>query len=174
MIKGNVWTLEQTINKKWDIYFLVEALLISTRSKDPSTQVGAIIVKPDKRIVSKGYNGLPSEMEDDYIHYNNRELKYDTIIHAEENALIFAKQDLDDCILYTWPFLPCSRCASKMIQAGIKRIVAPRNDVERWEKNLSLSKKSLTECGIAITEYPKRNVLNELEYVVGMTRCKIT
>jgi len=172
VIKGNGWILEQTINKRWDIYFLVEALLISTRSKDPSTQVGAIIVKPDKRIVSKGYNGLPSEMEDDYIHYHNRDLKYDTIIHGEENALIFAKQDLDDCILYTWPFLPCSRCASKMIQAGIKRVVAPKNDVERWEKNLSLSKKSLTECGVTVDEYPKRDVLNELENVVRTIRCK--
>ena len=172
MIKGSVWTLEQTINKKWDIYFLLEALLISTRSKDPSRQVGAIRVKPDKRIVSKGYNGLPSAMQDDYIHYNNRELKYDTIIHGEENALIFAKQDLDDCILYTWPFLPCSRCASKMIQAGIKRVVAPKNDVERWEKNLSLSKKSLTECDVIVTEYPKRDVFNELESVVRTIRAK--
>ena len=172
MIKESVWKLEQTTNKKWDIYFLLEALLISTRSKDPSTQVGAIIVKPDKRIVSKGYNGLPSKMEDDYIHYNNRELKYDTIIHGEENALIFAKQNLDDCILYTWPFLPCSRCASKMIQAGIKRVVAPRNDVERWEKNLSLSKKSLIECGVTVTEYPKQDVLNELESIVRNIRVK--
>lgn len=36
-----------------------------TRSKDPSTQVGACIVNDNNRIVSMGYNGFPSGCSDD-------------------------------------------------------------------------------------------------------------
>jgi len=41
------------------------AFLSSMRSKDPSTQVGACIVNPDKRIVGMGYNGFPRGCSDD-------------------------------------------------------------------------------------------------------------
>ena len=42
----------------WDDYFMSVAFLSAMRSKDPSTQVGACIVNPDKRIVGIGYNFL--------------------------------------------------------------------------------------------------------------------
>ena len=41
------------------------AYLSAMRSKDPSTQVGACIVNPDKRIVAIGYNGFPRGISDD-------------------------------------------------------------------------------------------------------------
>jgi len=50
---------------KWDDYFMAIAFLSSMRSKDPSTQVGACIVNPDKRIVGMGYNGFPRGCSDD-------------------------------------------------------------------------------------------------------------
>ena len=42
----------------WDEYFMGLAHLSAKRSKDPSTQVGAVIVNEEKRIVGIGYNGL--------------------------------------------------------------------------------------------------------------------
>ena len=42
----------------WDDYFMSVAFLSAMRSKDPSTQVGACIVNPDKRIVGIGTNIL--------------------------------------------------------------------------------------------------------------------
>ena len=41
---------------KWDKNFLELAKTVSTFSKDPSTQVGAVIVDDDNRVVSIGYN----------------------------------------------------------------------------------------------------------------------
>jgi len=35
------------------------ARLVASWSKDQSTQVGAVIVDQDKRIVSTGFNGFP-------------------------------------------------------------------------------------------------------------------
>lgn len=145
------------MNKKWDLRFLDLAYKISEWSKDPSTKVGAIIVDKQRRIISTGYNGLPQTIEDsDEILYN-RDLKYEHIIHAEVNAIIFAKCSIAGFTLYTVPFLPCSRCASIYIQAGIARIVAPKNKLERWEENLNLSRKSFKESGVECVEYDIEN-----------------
>jgi dCMP deaminase len=153
------------INLKWDIYFLMEAALISTRSKDPSTKVGAVIISPNRRIISKGYNGLPALLPDHDWCYDDRDLKYETIIHGEENAILFAKQDLTGYYLYTWPFLPCSRCASKIIQVGIDRVVAPVNTVDRWKKNIALSAESLRTAGVVVKEYSRQLVIDEFSKI---------
>ena len=44
---------------KWNRRFLKIAREGATWSKDPSTQVGAVIVDQDQRVVSLGYNGPP-------------------------------------------------------------------------------------------------------------------
>lgn len=49
---------------KWDSRFMDLARLVAGWSKDPSTQVGAVIVDPDKRIVSTGFNGFPRCVND--------------------------------------------------------------------------------------------------------------
>ena len=46
----------------WDEYFMGLAHLSAKRSKDPSTQVGAVIVSSEHRVVSIGYNGFPAMM----------------------------------------------------------------------------------------------------------------
>ena len=51
----------------WEDYFMNIAYLSAMRSKDPSTQVGACIVNPDKRIVAIGYNGFPRGISDQTI-----------------------------------------------------------------------------------------------------------
>jgi hypothetical protein len=61
----NSITTKRTNNINWDDYFMAIAFLSAMRSKDPSTQVGACIVSPDKRIVGIGYNGFPSGCSDD-------------------------------------------------------------------------------------------------------------
>jgi deoxycytidylate deaminase len=38
----------------WDEYFMAVAFLAAKRSKDPSSQVGAVIVNEDKKIVGVG------------------------------------------------------------------------------------------------------------------------
>jgi dCMP deaminase len=140
---------------KWDIRFLRLAREISTWSKDPSTKTGAVIVRPDRSIVSSGYNGFPRDMMDtDYL-YANREEKYSRIVPCEMNALIHAYQRLDYCTLYTWPFLSCDRCMVHMIQAGIKRFVAPvasDDALSRWGAAFERTKQYAREAAVAVVE----------------------
>ena len=111
---------------KWDVRFLELAKQIASWSKDPSTQVGCVVVGPDREIRSTGFNGLPRGIEDSEERLNDREIKYPLICHAEENAIMHAARigiSLKECTAYiTWP--PCTRCARSLIQAGISQIVS--------------------------------------------------
>ena len=67
---------------KWDLRFKNLALEVSQWSKDPSTQVGCIAVK-DRRVIATGYNGFPIGISDDKNDFENRDIKYKKIVHAE-------------------------------------------------------------------------------------------
>jgi len=139
---------------KWDSRFLRLATHISEWSKDPSTQVGCVVVGPDREIRSTGFNGLPRGIEDNDERLNDREVKYPLICHAEENAIMHAARigmSLKGCTAYvTWP--PCTRCARSLIQAGISSVVYPEDTSipERWMADFNLSLNMLKEAGISV------------------------
>ena len=138
---------------RWDMRFLDMAKLISSWSKDPSTQVGSVIVDSNNRVVSVGYNGFPQGISDDN-RLDNRETKYKMILHAERNALLFAQRPLEGCTIYTYPFMPCPSCASMIIQSGISSVISYMNKDERWEKEFELSRQIFKEVGVFLYEYP--------------------
>ena len=136
--------------RKWDLRFLELAKHISTWSKDPSTQVGAVIVDKRNRIISTGYNGFPRGVKDTPERLNNREVKYSMVVHGEINALLFATQPLEGTTLYLWPFLSCSKCTAIIINTGVKRVVAPMNDNPRWNESIKLSQDLYFEAGVQV------------------------
>lgn len=142
------------MSSKWDTRFLGLAAHISAWSKDPSSQVGAVITDGN-RIISLGYNGFASGVVDTQERLNDRDCKLNLTIHAEENAMIFAKRDISGCTVYvTHP--PCPRCASKLIQEEVKRIVyiSPSEDfLSRWADDLKLSLEMYSEANIEVAEY---------------------
>lgn len=140
-------------NDDWNIRFLGLAEHISTWSKDPSTKVGAIITDNEKRVISMGYNGLPQSIEDSDEILNDREKKYNVILHAEENAILFSKTNLSGYHIFTHPLAPCSRCTAKIIQTGIKYVVSTYSNNPRWLANLEFSAKLLYEAGISYKVY---------------------
>ena len=137
---------------KWDERFLELAKQIASWSKDPSTQVGCVVVGPDREIRSTGFNGLPRGIEDSEDRLNNREIKYPMICHAEENAIMHAARigiSLKDCTAYvTWP--PCTRCARSLIQAGDSEIIYPKGIAipDRWIQDFDLSLKMFKEAAV--------------------------
>jgi dCMP deaminase len=139
---------------KWDTRFLGLAAHISSWSKDPSSQVGAVITDGN-RIISLGYNGFAAGVNDTEDRLEDRACKLNLTIHAEENAMIFAKRDLSGCTVYvTHP--PCPRCASKLVQEEVKRVVfiAPSKDfLSRWSDDLELSYQMYEEAGIEHIAY---------------------
>lgn len=140
----------------WDEFYLGLAQYMSTRSKDPSTKVGAVIVRPDKTVCSVGYNGFPRKMKDDPGYYSDREEKYSRIIHGEMNALLHSRdQDHAGYTLYTWPFLPCDRCFVYLAQAGITKFVAPvspEDQLTRWGSAFDRVKSYAQEMDLEIVE----------------------
>lgn len=139
----------------WDNWFIDLASKISTASKDPSTQTGAVIVAPDRTIISTGFNGFPRAMPDYPEYYADREEKYSRIIHCEMNALLVAHRSVEGATLYTWPFISCDRCFVHMVQAGIIRFVAPvatGEQLDRWAGAFNRVYKYAAECGVEILE----------------------
>lgn len=137
----------------WDHRFLDMAALVSTWSKDPSTKVGAVITR-GKFVVSLGFNGHPAGVEDSAARLQDRETKYRTIIHAELNAILSARQPLDGCTLYVVPFMPCSSCGAVIVQAGIKRVVTLESNNERWAESFEITRTIFAEAGIELVILP--------------------
>ena len=111
----------------WDQYFMGIALLSSERSKDPNTQVGACIVDKNNKILSVGYNGMPSGCKDDDMPWERvgkpLENKYFFVCHAELNAILnYSGGTLEGATCYSTLF-PCNECAKAIIQSGISEVV---------------------------------------------------
>ena len=140
---------------KWDLRFLNLAYLVSKWSKDPSTQTGAVIVRPDRTVCSMGYNGFPRKVADTDERLQDRDQKYRIIIHCEMNALLAAREPVKGYTLYTVPFISCERCAPHVVQAGIKRCVAPapsKDIVARWGDHLDHVRAMCEEAGVELLE----------------------
>ena len=134
----------------WNKRFLGLATYIASWSKDPSTKVGAVIVDEKKRIVSLGYNGFACGICDDE-RLNNRDLKYAMVLHAEENAILFAGRNLSQCSLYVSGLPPCSHCAALIVQTGIKKVFAWKQEIpERWRENIAITQKIFDEAGVSL------------------------
>jgi len=142
------------MSEKWDRRFIELARHISGWSKDPSTQVGCVVVGPDREIRSTGFNGFPRGIEDTMARLEDREFKYPLICHAEENAIMHAARigiSLKGCSAYvTWP--PCTRCARSLIQAGVETVHYPAEQEipERWRGDFEMSTEMFHEAKVEI------------------------
>ncbi len=119
-------------------------------SKDPSTQVAASIWRKDGSISSFGYNGFCSGIEDTDERLNDPEFKRLVTIHAEENALLKAYEDVSGFSLYVYPLIPCPHCASLIINSGISRVVAPNKTKTNGGSDLSLTIELFEEAGVSL------------------------
>lgn len=143
------------MSDKWVNRFLDMAELVSSWSKDPSTKVGAVIFDTDNRIISTGFNGFARGVPDAEHLLENRETKYPLVIHAEHNAVLFAKQNLEGCSVAV-THQPCARCTSVMAQVGIKKIHF-RNplDETRWGPEVELARFICAQAGVQLVHSPK-------------------
>lgn len=136
---------------EWQLH---KAAIVALRSRDESTQVGAVIVRPNKTVCSEGYNGFPASMADRPEWYANRAEKYDRVIHAEMNALKHAAEDVGGYVLYvTRP--PCKECAKHIGAWGIAEVIwsdhSERSLTNEHTMNVQRAKVILTDCGVKMT-----------------------
>jgi len=148
------------IMDKWNHRFYELAKLVSTWSKDPSTKVGAVIVNDDKQVLSLGYNGFPRGVFDGNSRYQEREVKYRFVVHAERNALDNALMDVRGASMYVTHF-PCRECTKGIIQRGIKKIFTPYPDeTKKYIQDEGFVNSSITMC---VESGVKINYLNVVE-----------
>lgn len=137
---------------KWDKRYMDIARQTAQWSKDPSSKIGAVAVDSEGQILTTGYNGFPRGIEDSDLRLNNRELKYEMIVHAEMNAIFNATYhgvSLRGGTMYVAGLPCCNKCSLGIIQTGIKRVVMDGNpDDERWKLSWQLSKKLFNEANV--------------------------
>ncbi len=150
----------------WDAYFMGIALLSAQRSKDPGTQVGACIVGEDKKILSVGYNGMPTGCADEVMPWAREgapmDTKYLYVCHAELNAILnYSGGNLQGATVYTTLF-PCNECAKALIQSGIKRVVY-LSDKYSDTDSVHASKLMFKMTGVQFEQYQKTEHRMELD-----------
>lgn len=134
----------------WNEYFMGLAHHVATRSKDPSSKVGAVIIDTDRRIVSTGFNGPPRGTDDD-IAFADRDIKLMRVLHAEENAILFAMRSVRGYSMFTTHH-PCAHCAAVIAQAGIQHVYHPpvsASFMNRWYDQITQAQEMFREAGVS-------------------------
>ena len=166
----------------WDKYFMTMVYLVSMKSKDASTKIGAVVVDESHSILSTGFNGLCRGVQDDMsgvdpetgvvagkgysVSFPNRLVrpeKYHWFEHAERNSIYNAARKgvaLLNSVMYTQG-VPCSDCARSVIQAGIKTVVVHKKweetglytENQKWVESANRSKRMFFEAGIKLIDW---------------------
>lgn len=122
-------------------------------SRDPSTKVGAAIAAASGEIVGYGYNDFPPGVPEHW--WDDRELKYRGVIHAEANAIVSAGRVFCDGGTIHVTSHPCRECAKLIVAAGIVRVVCPpgpwRDDPEIIATRRDAAE-LLGVCGVEIVD----------------------
>ncbi len=135
--------------------------MVRTKSKDPNTKIGAVIVGLDKQIVSTGFNGFPRGIDETDSRRWERPIKYRYVEHAERNSIYNAARtgvSLSGCTLYLVGFgpltVPCVECTRAVIQSGITSVCgrAYKEVPESWADDSDFAIALLAEAGVAHME----------------------
>jgi len=139
----------------WDECFMQMAHIIASRSKDPSTQAGAVIVSQNNVVIGLGYNGMPRGVEGDQFPWDRTgdflNTKYAYVCHSEENAIYNANGSTKNCKIYCTLF-PCNECVKALIQNGITEVIFESDkyhDQDIWVA----SRRMLDASGIKYRQY---------------------
>lgn len=116
------WNHEE--RAEWPRVMLDIATAAASRSRDSSTQVGAVVCSEGWRILSTGYNGPPAGSPNSLPMAGPE--KHNWVIHAEINAISQAvatlgNNDLTGCRLFS-THRPCGNCLRLASHHGIKEL----------------------------------------------------
>ena len=111
---------------RYDRAYMGMAREFSKLSYAERAKVGCIIVSSKGQVVSQGYNGMPSGMDNRCEHEdeNGNIVTNTEVLHAESNAITKCAKwggRTDGATIYV-TLSPCIDCAKLIIQAGIKRV----------------------------------------------------
>ncbi len=150
----------------WDQYFMGVAMLSAQRSKDNHTQVGACIVNQDNKILSMGYNGMPTGCSDDELPWEREgeplDTKYLFVCHAELNAILnYGGGSLKGTRVYTTLF-PCNECTKALIQVGVKEVIY-HSDKYADTPSTQAAKRMMDMAGVKYRKYEEKHIRIKLD-----------
>jgi dCMP deaminase len=144
----------------WTEYFLNIAEQVKLKSKDQSTQIGAVIVGIDNEVLSTGYNSFPRGLDDSLPERQERPEKYFWFEHAERNAIYNAARvgiPLKGSSIYLTSGLPCMDCARGIVNSGIKIVhckeICTTKNKDKWDESQRKSLELLRECDVDVIFY---------------------
>jgi len=140
----------------WDEYFMLQAMMASFKSKDPSTKVGAVFVDNNNHQVTMGYNGFVAGIDESQLPWGKDPLaplefqKYGYVVHAEANAILHSKDSLEGTKAYVTLF-PCHECAKLLASSKVSEVIY-LSDKHRETESNRISKKIFDLAGIEIRQ----------------------
>ncbi len=155
----------------WNEFYVGMAEYVATKSKDRSTQVGAVAVNPiTMSVIDIGFNGFPRGIDDTREEYHARPMKYLVTEHAERNLIYNCARTgkaLNGAILYMhYEPVPCTNCTRAVIQAGFSTIVGPElpfpGKGEQWLEDINFAEQLLIEAGVKRIYIPKRDLVRTI------------
>lgn len=169
------------IKNKFIDAFMKTAETFANLSSATRAKVGAIIVK-DNRIISIGYNGMPSgwdntcEIEESWHDVPHMRNKYEEmgatynpstnrwsilksrpeVLHAETNAIAKVAQSSESCkdAIMFCTHLPCIQCAKLIHQSGIKTVYFKTD----YKAAIGSGRDFLESSGIEIIKVDESNI----------------
>ena len=145
----------------WDEYFILQAMIASFRSKDPSTKVGSVFVDQNNHQISMGYNGFIAGIDEAKIPWTKlgglEDTKYGYVVHAEANAILHTTKNLEGSRCYVTLF-PCNECAKLIASKKVSEVIY-LSDKHQEREHTRVAKKIFDLTGI---KYRKIDVTPEL------------
>ncbi len=148
--------MSTTMPNKWNERYMQMAKEVSLWSKDPNTKVGAVAVGSKGQILSQGFNGFPRGILDTSERLNDRETKYQYVVHAEMNVIYnatYSGVSLDGAKLYVYGLPVCSECAKGIIQVGIKEVYVAQECIDlrpHWFESFQKTLDMFTEANVSV------------------------
>ena len=136
----------------WLTYLMGFAQHAAKKSKD-STQVGAVLVGPNKEVLLTGYNGPPMGVRDLPERRNVRPDKYLWVQHAEANLIAFAARRgirTEGCRVFV-THMCCANCAKALIQAGIEQVIVGDGTTSMPTEEFAAAETMFREAGVKVT-----------------------
>src|ERR1039458_3355020 len=154
-VSGKVSVRQLLPIPSWDEFFMRHVYLAASKSKDPRTKIGAVLVK-NGIIISEGFNGFARGVQDLPERYLDRKTKYKFVVHGEANSIQNSARNgicTTASVLYT-NGIPCDSCGKTIIQAGISEVVIhkqwPETLSEVWRESVEITKIMFREAAVNI------------------------
>jgi dCMP deaminase len=142
-------------HESWDHrHYLREAYRVASKSPDPSTQCGALLVDITGKIVIRACNTPPIGVKWTIEQMKDRDWKLAHIGHAERNCIYSAAHvglKTSHLVMYC-PWFACIECAKAIIQSGIRYVYGHKWILEqtpdRWKPDIFDAHQMMKEAGV--------------------------